>query len=142
MSRYGFLADGRMVFAHASEGLDHLAVRALDGTVTTFGLPYTEIASVAVRDDSVVFVGGGFDRESEVVEVTIDDTSGEPVAGAVDVLRPARDLGLDPGWFSDRPAGVVPVRPRRRADRPRPLLPTDQPRRRSHPRTAPRRCWC
>ncbi len=100
MSRYGFLADGRMVFAYASEGLDHLAVRALDGTITTFGLPYTEIASLAVRDDSVVFVGGGFDRESEVVEVTIDDTSGEPVVGAVDVLRPARDLDLDAGWFS------------------------------------------
>ena len=100
MSRYGFLADGRMVFAYAAEGLDHLAVRALDGTVTTFGLPYTEIASVAVRDDSVVFVGGGFDRESEVVEVTIEDTSGEPVVGTVDVLRPARDLDLDAGWFS------------------------------------------
>ncbi len=100
MSRYGFLADGRMVFAFAQEGLDHLAVRALDGTITTFGLPYTEIASLAVRDDSVVFVGGGFDRESEVVEVTIDDSASEPITGEVDVLRPARALDLDAGWFS------------------------------------------
>ena len=130
MSRYGFLADGRMVFAYASEGLDHLAVRALDGTITTFGLPYTEIASLAVRDDSVVFVGGGFDRESEVVEVTIDDTSGEPVAGAVDVLRPARDLDLDAGW-SRSPARCRSRPARRGANRARPLLPAGQPRCRS-----------
>ena len=71
MSRYGFLADGRMVFAYASDGLDRLAVLRLDGTVTDLDLPYTEISSVAVRQTSVVFVGAGFDREAEVVEVPI-----------------------------------------------------------------------
>lgn len=100
MSRYGFLADGRMVFAYASDGLDRLAVLGLDGGVTDLDLPYTEIASVAVRQTSVVFVGAGFDREAVVVEVAIEGDVNAPVAGAPDVLRPARDLALDPAWFS------------------------------------------
>ena len=100
MSRYGFLADGRMVFAYAREGLDHLAVLGLDGTVTDLDLPYTEIASVAVRQTSVVFVGAGFDREAAVVEVPIEGDVNAPVAGTPQVLRPPRDLGLDAAWFS------------------------------------------
>ena len=100
MARYGFLADGRLVFAHASDGLDHLSVRGVDGTVTELDLPYTELASVAVRERSVVFVGAGFDREPVVVEIPVDGAPSAPVAGPAAVLRPARDLGLDPGWFS------------------------------------------
>ena len=100
MSRYGFLADGRMVFAYASQGLDRLAVLGIDGAVTDLDLPYTEIASVAVRQTSVVFVGAGFDREAVVVEVPIEGDVNAPTAGVPEVLRPARDLGLDPAWFS------------------------------------------
>jgi dipeptidyl aminopeptidase/acylaminoacyl peptidase len=100
MSRYGFLADGRMVFAYAHDGLDHLAVRSLDGSVTDLDLPYTEISSVAVRPTSVVFVGAGFDREAVVVEVPIEGDVNAPVAGEPEVLRSARELGLDPSWFS------------------------------------------
>ena len=100
MSRYGFLADGRMVFASAREGLDRLSVLGLDGAINDLELPYTEIASVAVRPTSVVFVGAGFDREAVVVEVPIEGDVSAPVAGEPLVLRPARDLGLDPEWFS------------------------------------------
>ena len=100
MSRYGFLADGRMVFAYAREGLDHLAVLGLDGSVTDLELPYTEISSVAARQTSVVFVGASFDREAEVVEVRIGGDVNAAVAGMPQILRPARDLDLDPAWFS------------------------------------------
>jgi dipeptidyl aminopeptidase/acylaminoacyl peptidase len=100
MSRYGFLADGRMVFARAEDGLDRLAVRGLDGEVTDLDLPYSEIASAAVRPTSVVFVGAGFDREAQVVEVPIEGDVNAPVAGEPDILRPARELGVDPAWFS------------------------------------------
>lgn len=100
MSRFGFLADGRMVFAYAQDGLDHLAVLGLDGTVTDLDVPYTEIASVAVRQTSVVFVGASFETEAAVVEVPIEGDVNAPVAGEVRVLRPPRDLGLDPSWFS------------------------------------------
>ena len=100
MSRYGFLADGRMVLAYAEDGLDRLAVLGLDGTVTDLDLPYTEISSLAVRPTSVVFVGASFEREAAVVEVAIGGGVDAPVAGEVEVLRPPRDLGLDPAWFS------------------------------------------
>lgn len=100
MSRYGFLADGRMVFAYARDGLDHLAVLGLDGAVCDLDVPHIEIASVAVRQTSVVFVGASFEREAEVVEVPIEGDVAAPVAGELTVLRPARDLGLDPSWFS------------------------------------------
>jgi len=111
MSRYGFLADGRMVFAYASDGLDRLAVLGLDGSVTELNLPCTEIASVAVRQTSVVFVGAGFDREAVVVEVPIEGDVNAPVAGEPVVLREARDLGLDPAWFSVAEAVSFPSGP-------------------------------
>jgi dipeptidyl aminopeptidase/acylaminoacyl peptidase len=100
MSRYGFLADGRMVFAYADDGLDHLAVLGLDRTVTELEVPYTEISSVAARETSVVFVGASFEAEAAVVEVPIEGDVRAPVAGEISVLRPPRDLGLDPSWFS------------------------------------------
>jgi len=100
MSRYGFLADGRMVLAYARDGLDHLAVRGPDGTIVDLDVPYTEIASVAVRSDSVVFVGASFDSEAVVVELAVEGDVDAPVAGELEVLRPARDLGLDQAWFS------------------------------------------
>jgi len=100
MSRYGFLADGRMAFAYARDGLDHLAVLGLDGTVTDLDVPYTEIASVAVRQTSVVFVGASFEEEAQVVEVPVEGHVASPVAGEPRVLRPARDLPIDRTWFS------------------------------------------
>jgi dipeptidyl aminopeptidase/acylaminoacyl peptidase len=100
MSRYGFLADGRMVFAYATEGLDRLAVLGLDGVITDLDVPYTEIASVAVRETSVVFVGASFETEAAVVEIPIEGDVNAPAAGDIRILRPPRDLGLDPAWFS------------------------------------------
>ncbi len=101
MSRYAFLADGRIVFAAASGGLDRLGVVETDGTVTDLDLPYTEIESVTARSESAVFIGAGFDRESAVVEVPLPSpAAGVTVAGEPTVLRPSRDLGLDAAWFS------------------------------------------
>jgi dipeptidyl aminopeptidase/acylaminoacyl peptidase len=100
MSRYGFLADGRMVFAYARDGLDHLAVLSPQGSVSDLEVPYTEISSVAVRPRSVVLVGASFEQEAAVVEVPIEGDVNAPVAGAASVLREPRDLGLDRAWFS------------------------------------------
>jgi dipeptidyl aminopeptidase/acylaminoacyl peptidase len=100
MSRYGFLADGRMVFARSRSGVDGLAIRTRDGLVTELDVPFTEIASVATRQTSILFVGAGFDREPAVVEVPVEGPEHAAVAGEVRVLRPARELGLSPAWFS------------------------------------------
>jgi len=96
-SRYAFLSGGRTVFAYGRDGLEHLAVRLPDGTVTDLDLPYTSFASVQAEGDRAVFIGASAAAEPAVVSVTVDD------AGAVsesEVLRPPRDLGIGEGWFS------------------------------------------
>src|SRR5690606_34722738 len=96
-SRYAFLDGGRAVFAYTRDGLDHLAVRAADGTVHDLDLPYTAISSVEAAGDAVVFVGASPVAEPAVVRLRLD---GVALAGEPEVLRPPRDLGLDPAWFS------------------------------------------
>jgi dipeptidyl aminopeptidase/acylaminoacyl peptidase len=96
-SRYAFLDGGRVAFAYQRDGLDHVAVRTPDGAVHDLDLPYTSVASVEARADAVVFVGASPAAEPAVVRVTVD---GHTATGDPEVLRPARDLGLDPGWIS------------------------------------------
>jgi dipeptidyl aminopeptidase/acylaminoacyl peptidase len=49
-------------------------------------LPYTSIASLREQGDALVFIGASYGRESEIVRLS---------DGEVEVLRPARDLGLE-----------------------------------------------
>jgi dipeptidyl aminopeptidase/acylaminoacyl peptidase len=100
-SRYAFLDGGRVAFAYQRDGLDHLAVRAAGGSVHDLDLPYTSVASVEAAGDRVVFVGASATAEAAVVRVTVTGTGAVPaVAGQPEILRPPRDLGLDPAWFS------------------------------------------
>ncbi|HEY8523776.1 MAG TPA: S9 family peptidase [Acidimicrobiales bacterium] len=100
-SVYAFLDGGRVAFAYRRDGVDHLAVRAADGTVHDLDLPYTDVASVEAAGDRITFVGASPTAEPAVVRVTIEGSGGAgAVAGEPEVLRPARDLGLDPSWFS------------------------------------------
>ena len=93
MSRYAFLPDGAIACAVAAGGLDRLHVVAADGTARDLGLPDTELASVVARGAEVVAIGAGFGHEPEVIAV-------DPATGQRRVLRPARDLGIDPSWWS------------------------------------------
>jgi len=61
----------------------------LSAAVTT---PYTSITSLRRSGDTVVFVGASFQTESEVVRV---------VDGELEVLRPARSLGLDAAFLPE-----------------------------------------
>jgi len=102
-SRYAFLDDGRVVFAYQSDGLDHLAVEAPDGSAGDLDVPYTAIASVEAVADCVVFIGASAVAEPAVVRVPLLPAGDEPGgarAGAPEIIRPPRDLGLDPSWFS------------------------------------------
>ncbi|MGY1635946.1 prolyl oligopeptidase family serine peptidase [Geodermatophilus sp. SYSU D00742] len=96
--RFAVLPGGRVVLASAREGADRLAVREPDGTLRELDLPYAAFRYVTAAGGSVVCVAGGPDSEPVVLRVRVDD-------GAAEVLRPARDLGLDPAWFS-RPEHV------------------------------------
>jgi dipeptidyl aminopeptidase/acylaminoacyl peptidase len=98
-SRFTLLGDGRVVLAYGRGGADRLAVREPAGTLREFGLEYAAFGQLAATGRSVVCVAGGPASEPVVLRVGVDD-------GASEVLRPARDLGLDAGWFS-RPEHVT-----------------------------------
>jgi dipeptidyl aminopeptidase/acylaminoacyl peptidase len=104
LSRFDLLDDGRVVLAYGREGADRLAVRDDDGSVREFDLPYTSFGQVRAGAGGVVCVAGGPASEPVVLQVALDGTD--------EVLRPARDLGLDPAWFS-RPRHITfPTDPR------------------------------
>ncbi len=96
MSRYAFLADGRVAFAATDQGLDRLCVTTATGAPTPLPVPYTEIASVVAHDRSVLFVGAGFESEAVVVAVPIGDDGPGPERS----LRPSRPLDVGPEWLS------------------------------------------
>jgi dipeptidyl aminopeptidase/acylaminoacyl peptidase len=92
-SRFALLDDGRIVLAYGRAGADRLAVLRLGEPLRELDLPYAVFRYVTVQGPSVVCVAGGPAHEPVVLRVDVD--SGKP-----EVLRPARDLGLDPAWFS------------------------------------------
>jgi dipeptidyl aminopeptidase/acylaminoacyl peptidase len=92
-SRYALLPDGRVVFAYGRAGADRLAVQDPDGNVRELDLPFTVFRYVKAHGTAVVCVAAGPTSEPVVLRVDVD--GGEP-----EILRPARDLGLDPAWFS------------------------------------------
>jgi dipeptidyl aminopeptidase/acylaminoacyl peptidase len=99
LSRYALTGDGRVVLAYGREGTDRLAVLSPGGEPRELATPYAVFGRLAAQGRSVVCVAGGPAAEPVVLRVGLDD-------GAAEVLRPARDLGLDPAWFS-RPEHVT-----------------------------------
>ncbi|WP_103382652.1 S9 family peptidase [Pseudonocardia dioxanivorans] len=93
-SRHVTLPDGRVVAASRRAGYDRLLVRAPDGAVEVLDLPLSAAGSLQVAGpDAVVLVAGGPTHEASIWRVTIG--APEP-----EVLRPARDLGVDEGYLS------------------------------------------
>jgi dipeptidyl aminopeptidase/acylaminoacyl peptidase len=92
-SRYAFLGGGRIAFAASSDGLDSMNIVEPGGDIRRLDVPYTAIGEVRAQGDRVVFVGASATSEPAVVRV-------DPGSGEVEVLRPPRDLGLDPGYLS------------------------------------------
>src|SRR4051794_26624777 len=97
-SRFALLPGGRVAVAHGRDGVDRLAVLGPDGDVRGLPSEYAGFGQLRAAGDGVVCVAGGPASESVVLRVSPD--------GAAEVLRPARDLGLDPAWFS-RPEHVT-----------------------------------
>jgi dipeptidyl aminopeptidase/acylaminoacyl peptidase len=97
-SRYAFAAGGRVVFAYQRDGLDHLAVLHPDGTTTDLDLPYTVVRALEAEGDRVVLVAASATTEPAVVSIRLGPDGG--LAGDPEIVRPPRDLGIEPGWFS------------------------------------------
>jgi dipeptidyl aminopeptidase/acylaminoacyl peptidase len=92
-SRYTVLADGRLVAAVGWEGGDGIGVVSADGELRRLDLPYGTFRYLGAQGSAVVCVAASPSSEPVVLRVDVD-------AGAAEVLRPARDLGLDRSWFS------------------------------------------
>ena len=92
-SRFTLLDDGRVAVAYGRDGADRLAALSTDGRLREFDLPYASFRYLRAQGRAVVCVAAGPADEPVVLRVDVD-------SGAPQVLRPARDLGLDPGWFS------------------------------------------
>lgn len=98
-SRFALLADGRIAVAFGRDGADRLGVVASDGDLREVALPYAALRQLTATEDGVICVAGGPDSEPVVARLPAD-------GGEVEVLRPARELGLDPAWFS-RPEHIA-----------------------------------
>jgi dipeptidyl aminopeptidase/acylaminoacyl peptidase len=102
-SRYAVLADGRILVAFFKDGLDHLGVvPAEGGRVLPLASPITAWSSLRAFGQGAVAVGASPTTEAVVLalDVPADPTAdGSTPVGAA-VLRPARELGIDPAWFS------------------------------------------
>jgi hypothetical protein len=92
-SRFALLADGRVAFAYGREGADRLAVLEGDGSIRELDVPFGVFRCLTAQGTRVVCVAAGPSSEPVVLRVDVD--GGEP-----EILRPARDLGLEPAWFS------------------------------------------
>jgi dipeptidyl aminopeptidase/acylaminoacyl peptidase len=102
-SRYAVLDDGRILVAWSRDGLDHLGVTpAGGGAVAPLGSPFTALSSLRAFGGGAVVIGAS--PTSEAVVAVVDVPGGADPAGTTEVdlavLRPARDLGVDPAWFS------------------------------------------
>ncbi len=91
-SRYALLSDGRVALAYGRAGADRLAVLE-NGDLRELDVPWSTFRYVTAQGTSVVCVAASPSSEPVVLRVDVD-------SGAQEVLRPARDLGLDPAWFA------------------------------------------
>ncbi len=100
-SRYAVLPDGRIVFARWRDGVDGLAVRLLDGTVSDIALGFSSVSCVrAAGGSSVVLIAGAPTAEPSVLRLGLGDA--DEVSSRV-TLCPARnlaDLGVDAAYVS------------------------------------------
>lgn len=74
-----------------AEGVHVIGGTVADSISTLPDLPYTSISSLRRSGETLVFVGASYSSEPEVVRV---------VDGRHEVVRPARELGLDPAYLS------------------------------------------
>ena len=92
-SRYALLSDGRVAFAYGRAGADRLAVLEADGSVRELDVPFSTFRYVKAQGTSVVCIAASPSSEPVVLRIDVDGEEPE-------ILRPARDLGLSPGWFA------------------------------------------
>lgn len=94
---------GRFVVSVTRDGADGLAEIGPDGSLTPLDLDVTEVSQVVAGNGpgSAVVVAASPRREPLPYRLALTPTTDGPApAVELDPLRPPRDLGLAPSWFS------------------------------------------
>ncbi len=102
-SRYAQLTDGRILVAYAKDGIDHLGViPAGGGAVVPLDSPFSALSSLRAFGGGAVLVGASPTAEAVVAVLEVPSHPAPDGTTPVEwgAIRPARDLGLDPVWFS------------------------------------------
>ncbi len=108
-SRYAELSDGRILCALAHDGVDHLGViEPGRPEVLRLETSYTALSSIRRFGDGAVLIAASPTSEPVVAIVDVAAGSGKPTLA---VVRPARDLGLDPAWLSTPQPITFPTTP-------------------------------
>lgn len=96
-SRYGFLSDGRVVFAYSSDGVDHLAVlEPLTGEIDHLDVGATAINGIATTATTAVMVSASFTAEAAITAVLV----GRGGSSSTTVIRAPRDLPVSSATLS------------------------------------------
>ncbi len=105
-SRYAAFPDGRIVFARWRDGVDGIALRRSDGTVSDLALGFSSVSSIrAAGDSSVVLIAGTPTAEPSVSRVTLGDADEVSARVTLSAARDLADLGVDAEYVS----GLEPV---------------------------------
>ncbi len=92
---YAVLPDGRIVAAVSTGGTESLVV--IEPEVRALDLPFTSVSQVtSLGPREVAVVAAGPDTEPAPVRIRIEPS----LVADPEVLRPPRDLGYGPEWFS------------------------------------------
>lgn len=99
LSDYGFTKpDGHVVLAWSRTGTARLGrFDPEHQEFTAWRLPYTSLSQVRVAGSDVIAIANSTDREAEIIRIGTDGRS-----PTYEVIRPARDLGLDAEDISRR----------------------------------------
>jgi dipeptidyl aminopeptidase/acylaminoacyl peptidase len=92
-SRYAVLDDGTIAMALASSGSDRLALLTESG-LAPVPVPFDSISAVRAVPGGIVCIGASFTSEPAVIRIGLGPELD------IEILRPPRDLGLDPAWLS------------------------------------------
>jgi dipeptidyl aminopeptidase/acylaminoacyl peptidase len=107
-SRYAELSDGRILCAYARDGLDHLGViEPGRAEVLPLVTAYTSFSSIRPFGAGAVLIAASPTSEPVVAVVDLPAGTDTPTLAPV---RAARDLGLEPSWWSQpRPISFATV---------------------------------
>ena len=94
MSTYAVVSKSKIICTYTQQGKWHLAsLNLIAKQLTTIETPYTDISSVKVRGERVVFLAGSPTESTAIVQLNLATSQRE-------VLRRSSDLSIESGYLS------------------------------------------